>query len=73
MSSLIFCINYSILYHYKSTTLKGLGYRTYDNRYVIYFMLKNILERLNQAIDVIDHPKKASKATDVDTLFRQTL
>jgi hypothetical protein len=25
MSSLIICINYSILYHYKSTTLKGLG------------------------------------------------
>ena len=35
--------------------------------------INKLLERLNQAIDVIDNPKKAGKTTDIETLFWQTL
>jgi hypothetical protein len=31
--------------------------------------IKKLLERLNQAIEVIDKPKKAGKITDIGTLF----
>jgi len=31
--------------------------------------INKLLERLNQAIDVIDNPKKAGKTTDIGTLF----
>jgi hypothetical protein len=31
--------------------------------------IKKILERLDQAIDVIDNPKKAGKTIDIGTLF----
>jgi hypothetical protein len=31
--------------------------------------IKKILERLNQAIEVIYKPKKAGKITDIGTLF----
>ncbi|MGD8261800.1 MAG: hypothetical protein PVJ22_05525 [Desulfobacterales bacterium] len=35
--------------------------------------IKQLLERLDQSIEVIDNPKKAGKTTVVGTLFWQTL
>jgi len=31
--------------------------------------IKKLLERLNQAIEVIDKPKKAAETTDIGMLF----
>jgi hypothetical protein len=31
--------------------------------------IKKLLERLNQAIEVIDQPKKTGETTDIGTLF----
>jgi len=44
-----------------------------DNRYVI-FLLKKLLERLDQAIlDVFDNPVKNQQTIAIGTLFQQTL
>ena len=46
----------------------------HDNRYVIFFIEKKLLGRLDQAIlDVIDNPEKNQQTTAIGTLFWQTL
>jgi hypothetical protein len=32
-------------------------------------LIKELLERLDQSIDVMDNPKKADKTTDIGSLF----
>ena len=42
----------------------------HDNRYVIFFIGKKLLARLDQAIlEVIDKPEKTQQTTAIGTLF----